>query len=148
MNKIVLNQQGGFCVNRETATQESKSKLLVKAVGISVLLGAACIAVLLLLFSIVMVTNDVPAFAIDICTSVSLGLGTLLAGYLAARILRSNGIVVGAVTAAVLFAVLFFISLIFVYRAITIVMLTKFAICLICGIIGGILGVNHKSKKR
>lgn len=136
-------------MNRETATtHESRGKLLIKAVGAAVLIGAVCTAVFLLLFSIVMVTNDVPDFAIDLCTSLALGLGSLLAGYIAARVIRANGIMVGAVTSALLFAILFFISLIFIYHSITIVMLTKFAICLICGIIGGILGVNHKSKKR
>ncbi len=128
--------------------KKSSENLNIKAVISGLICGVAAICVLLLLCALLMSFGILPITMSNICSSVSLGIGSMLAGLVAAKKLQKNGLLIGLATGAVIFLIFTLISLIGVRSAPSFSTLFKAIICAAAGCIGGILGVNSAGKRK
>ena len=111
--------------------------------------GAAVIMLLILLFTAVFAKmRQVPQGAAVPITIAAASLGALVGGYVSGRISQQKGILYGFSSGLLLFALLFLCGVIIVREPLAPAMFIKLGLMLLFGIIGGILGVNRKSKVR
>ncbi len=75
-----------------------------------------------------------------------LSLSCLFGGFVSAKINKNNGLLCGAATAFLVFAVTTIAGLSQFSETVTLLTLLRFIFTLLCGSIGGILGVNQKEK--
>lgn len=118
---------------------------------INILTGAAIAAVItigaMLLAAVIMTAaGGMRAYASPIA-GVTLCIGTIIGARFAAFKNGSRGLICGSLTALVLFAVLTVAGM-FVNNGFTVMTLIHFAISLLSGCIGGILGVNRTEKRK
>lgn len=132
-----------------TAANESgKIHRIAMPVIAGMLVGIVVSLLMLLVFSIVMTMNDVPQGAISTLAAVSVALGCLAAGIISAKLHMSSGLVTGAVTGFLLYLVLMLVGLVAHGASPTASVLIKFAVSIVSGGIGGVIGVNFKKKQR
>ena len=81
-------------------------------------------------------------------TTVILALGGFLAGFVAARIRRQNGMAIGALSGVLLYLLYLGLSLLTFGLAFGPMAITKLAICVIPACLGGVWGVNYRKKHR
>ena len=121
----------------------------VRVVCWGVAIGAAVTVVLLLLLSYgFVIMKNIPHRAIA-PLGIALGAaGAFFGGYASGRISKQKGMLFGVITALALFALLFLFGLILIKEPITTVSFIKMGVMLLLGAVGGILGVNKKTKIR
>ena len=74
--------------------------------------------------------------------------GALLSGYLCVRISRKNGLLFGFLAALLLFLLMLLVSVAAIQEPLTQQSLLRGLLMVIAGAIGGVIGVNKKSKRR
>ena len=114
---------------------------------ISTLTAFGIIAVFLTGFAFLMTRVDVSDFVIDVMTAVALGTGAYAGGYICGKGRRKNGLLMGILCG---FIIMFVISLMGVFLSEEksgISVPVKLILCIVCAGIGGIVGVNSKSKR-
>jgi putative membrane protein (TIGR04086 family) len=113
-------------------------------VGVAVgLIG--CIGVLMLMALLVQ-SADVPRVLIVPLAMAAAAIGAFLAGLTAAAVARQNGLLLGAVCGLLLF-LLILVAGVARYAGVSGThALLKFAVLLVCGSIGGVLGVNMRKR--
>lgn len=122
-------------------------KQMIKAIVFGVISALLISIILLCIVSAVVMTSGLlPAELTNIITVAMLGIGTLAGAFIAARITKSAGLIIGASTGFAVFMVITIAGLIKSSESLTYITLIRFAVTLIMGIIGGIIGVNKKEK--
>ena len=122
-------------------------KKLLKSLITGMLCGIAVITILTLLFAFVLVISG--AYPTDIISYISLvflGVGGLVGGYIAARLNKSSGLAVGALTGFIIFLIILIVGLSQSAATISLYTLYKFLILIIFSALGGILGINKQGK--
>lgn len=128
-------------------TAEKINKKLIKGVFFGAVIGSLIIMILMILCSIVILqTGMLPDGILEYVILAFIGIGSLIAGYIAARIYRKNGLIIGAITGFVIFLILFISGVSQISDGIGIMTLLKFAVTLLPSVLGGILGVNKREK--
>lgn len=121
----------------------------IRHVGIGVVTGACFCAVLLVIFAFLFLKMQrVPVTALS---PVSIGisaLGSFLAGLVTGKLSRQRGLLYGAITGVVLFALFLVSNLSVTGIPLSWVALTRMGIMVISGSMGGLLAVSKKKKKR
>lgn len=120
----------------------------MKPVAISVLIGAVCCALALLLMSLIMTVRSVPQMAVDPMASLALALGGFVAGLCCTRIVRENGLVHGALCGAVFTVIVLLAGLAVKDNGFGIPALLKIAFIMLSSMLGGVLGVNTKRRRK
>ncbi len=113
----------------------------------AVTFGLLATTVVLLLFSFLMCKKDVPFVLLNPFSAGLLMLGSFISGYLAARRIRERGMMIGALCGLIIFLLLLLASFMSKFD-VGLAALIKLAIALVSGAIGGIIGVNAKSKRK
>lgn len=113
---------------------------------ISALYGMVATLFCLVAFSLVMTYVDLPQGIVSALANISLCLGSYFAGFISAKKSRRHGIAIGAASGLAVFLIALLIHIIFVHNGITNAIFSKFAMIMVCSIIGGIIGVNSKGK--
>jgi putative membrane protein (TIGR04086 family) len=108
--------------------------------------GAVTTMVCLMLFAFVMTGIDVSEGAISTFGSVSVCAGSYFFSFLVGKKRRKDGILVGSVCGAISFGILIVLNLIFLRNPFTSAFFSKLSMIMICSIIGGIIGVNSKTR--
>lgn len=130
------------------ANESGKIHRIAMPVIAGMLVGIAVSLLVLFVFSIVMTMKDVPQGAVSTLAAVSVALGCLAAGIIAAKLHMRNGLATGAVTGFLLYLVLMIVGLIAQGASPAATVLIKFAVSIVSGGIGGIIGVNFSKKQR
>ena len=121
----------------------------IRHIGIGVIVGGSICAVLLLIFAFLFLKMQrVPVVALS---PVSIGisaLGSFLAGLVTGKLSRQRGLLYGAISGLVLFALFLVSNLSVMGLPLSWVALTRMGIMTLSGAIGGLLAVNRKKKKR
>ncbi len=113
-----------------------------------VLAGTASIVVLFIIVSLIIAKLPVPIPSISLIVSICGGIGTFIAGYLSAHLFRKKGLIIGLMSGAI-FAFLIFLSTMCLSGEIfSMGSLTKYLILLVAAALGGMFGVNAKTKRR
>lgn len=111
--------------------------------------GAMVMMLLILIFTVVFLKiRQVPQAAAVPLTIAAACFGAFIGGNVSGRISQQKGILYGFSSGLLLFVLLFLCGVILVRETIAPVMFIKLGLMLFFGAIGGILGVNRKSKVR
>lgn len=109
--------------------------------------GIVICAIFLLIFTFFFTkSNNFPHSAIGILTTFIGGIGSFMAANICARILKTNGMRHGMICAFLMFLVTFICGIVTNGENVTFLSLVKLFLMLLCGAIGGIIGVNKKKK--
>ena len=119
-----------------------------RALAVSVAAGEVTTFLLLSVFAALRTVRDLPHSAVVPLSIFGVAVGTILAGYCCARILRERGLLWGLGCGAVIFLLAFFCELMLLGQPVGVLALYKFIIYAASGMIGGVLGVNKKRKVR
>lgn len=124
-------------------------KLVVKAVLFGILCAMLISIAILCVFSAVVLSSGLlPSELTNIITIAALAVGTFAGGFIAARITKSAGLIVGLITGFTVFMIITVIGLIKSTESMTHLTIVRFVSTLITGAIGGIIGVNKRDKLR
>ena len=130
---------------RQPANGSSWEKI-VKNILISCGIGLAVSVMLLFLVSALLRFINIPHALIDPAATAALCIGALAAGLVCAKLNREKGLICGLICAAVLFAVWYLCGALIFGGEIGAAGIFRLVFLLLCGAIGGVLGVNSKKK--
>ena len=119
----------------------------VKSTLISVLAGELATMLLLLLFGFLTCKVDLPSIVTDALVILTGAVGALLAGFIDGRLIREKGMIFGAICGGILILIMFLFNVSFHELTSIPFLILKLAAILLCSILGGILGVNKKSRR-
>ena len=125
----------------------SGKKTIIKSVLIGSLCAVTAQIILLCIVSLVMIsTKKLFSGALDYIMIATAALGTLIGGFISAKLNHGAGLVVGLITGFAVFIILTAAALIHNSSPLSVLSLIRFAAMLIGGSLGGILGVKEKTK--
>ena len=110
-------------------------------------IGMVATAVVLMGFALVMSMRDVPQALIDPMAVFALCIGAFLAGLLGAKGVGRRGMLIGMLCAALMFVLVLAVGTAAVREGFGPLTLVKLFAMLLCGAIGGILGINTKKRR-
>lgn len=122
-------------------------KLLAKSLIIGVVVALLVSIILLCIVSAIILSSGL--LSSDITTIVSIAVlsaGVFAGGFLSAKITKSAGLIVGAITGFTVFLLITITGLIKSSDTITFITLVRFAVSLLFGAFGGIVAVNKKER--
>lgn len=118
----------------------------LKSIAWGFLAGAIVCTAFLFLFAFVFVKiKSVPFSMVNVLAVICASLGAFVAGYIAVRVHKKNGLLYGAVSGFVLFLALTIVGFVVSRDKFTSLTLVKFAVLTLVGAIGGVLGVNKRA---
>ena len=130
-------------------SSDSNTAAFIRSAALGVLSGALFLCVMLLLFSaVITATENLPGGHAVMIIKFFIMLASASCGYIIAFSYKRKGIIIGGF-ASFLFAVVFF-----VYKSINAVcvinkqVFVNVIIIMLCGAIGGVLGVNNNSARK
>ena len=122
---------------------------VVKAVAIGVLCSVVLAVLLACLFSMMLnMMSGIPYDIIDYVMVAIEGFSVLIGAYIACVIAKSKGLIIGALCGAISLLIVFAVGMSMAKNNIGLLTVIRSAVMLLCGIIGGIMGVNRKDKVR
>lgn len=125
----------------------SDKKLTIKAVLTGTLIALLISVILLCIMSAIVITSGLlPEGLTNIVTIIFLGMGIFCGGFVASRITKSAGLVVGLITGISTFLLVTVIGLTKSSDSVTYLTLVRLAASLITGALGGVIGVNKREK--
>ncbi|MCI5911401.1 MAG: TIGR04086 family membrane protein [Oscillospiraceae bacterium] len=113
----------------------------------SVAAGIAVTALLIAVFSLFMSSFDIDESVQNIAAAFAVCAGSFTAGFTLARIRRRNGFIAGLLCGAVIYSIVFFVSVFFFGFIASIGLFGRFIMILLFGAFGGVVGVNTKKFK-
>ncbi len=124
-------------------------KKLIKASAFGIIIGCLVIMIVTLIAALIFLkSGKMPNEILGYITLAFLGIGSLVGGYVSARIYKSSGIMCGAIIGISMFIITFIAGMMNFSGNIGIILLLKFVTIMLTSIIGGILGVNKKDRIR
>ena len=112
---------------------------------IGVLSSVLITAVLLCLSAVILnLMPSIPYGLTDYLTTAIAGVGVLVGSYIASAILKNRGLIIGLICAFIVLVMIIAIGLSNGENDVSIMTAIRSAVLLICGAVGGILGVNKK----
>lgn len=119
----------------------------VRSIIIGAVVGAALCAALLGACALAFVSaGHIPQGLISPLVIALSVISSFFAGFVSAKISKKRGLVYGALTGMLLFAVFVVSGLIASHEAISMTAVIRLVVMVLAGAIGGLLGVNRKSK--
>lgn len=115
--------------------------------AVSSLFGLLMIFVCLLGFSVIITKINAPDALVTVLSTIALCIGGYCGGYMSARKRRKNGLFMGVISGIVIFMIIVIIGTIFANTALSLSAGGKLILTMICGAVGGIIGVNTKHKR-
>ena len=120
---------------------------IVKAVVIGELCSVVLSLLLTCLFSMMLnMMSGIPYDFIDYVMVAIEGFSVLIGAYIACVIAKSKGLIIGALCGAISLLIVFAVGMSTAKNNIGLLTVIRSAVILLCGIIGGIMGVNRKEK--
>ena len=136
------------------AVEKSKSKNEIrlgvygKPLPVGTIAGAVTAVAVMLFCALAVSCFSLPTAAMRIMAILTVAAGGFAGGYGAARTFRKKGLLIGVAVGVILALILTIAGVIFTQQAPAMQSLSKFAILIASAMIGGILGVNAKQKRR
>ena len=122
---------------------------IVKAVVIGVLSSVVLAVLLTCRFSMMLnMMSGIPYDIIDYVMVALEGFSVLIGAYIACVIAKSKGLIIGTLCGAISLLIVFAVGMSMTKNNIGLLTVIRSAVMLLCGIIGGITGVNRKERVR
>ena len=120
---------------------------LLKATATGFILSIIFTVILSCLFALILsFTSGIPYGIIDYAAVGIEGISVFSGAYIAAALVKSQGIIIGALCGVTFFILTAALALSTGSADIGVITVIRLAVLLICGIVGGILGVNKKER--
>lgn len=113
----------------------------------SALIGFAVVFLIVIVFAYLITKIDAADTVISVMTSAALCAGAYAGGFISAKKRRKNGLLMGVLCGLFMFFVIFIISTFFAQTISGFSGSAKLVMTLVFGAIGGIVGVNSKSRR-
>lgn len=132
------------------ATESSESGIVryLKPMIIGLLSGVTTCFVFLCIFAFIVSSRDIPQAMISTLALVAGGLGGFISGFVASKLVRTRGLLVGLICGVVLFLIVLLASVATLKTSFGPIIFVKMTVIVIASAIGGVLGVNSRSKRR
>ena len=128
--------------------EQAGAGLVVKPVLTSVLIGVlVCVGVLLLL-SFILSARNVPNSLVNPLAVFSISVGALVSGFCCAKLIRRGGLAYGALCGAVFSLTVMLASFGVSDNGFGLTALFKIAFMMLSAMLGGVLGVNTRYRRR
>ena len=114
---------------------------------ISAVMGIGMIIICLMGFAFILSRINAPAVMVSVLATVALGIGGYFGGYFCARKRRRNGMFMGVMCGVLIFMTVLIFGAVFAKAALGISSAGKLMITMLCGAVGGIVGVNTKKHR-
>lgn len=98
-------------------------------------------------FAFVLSRINAPAVLVSVLATIALGIGGYFGGYLCARKRHKNGMMLGVICGIIIFMVILLIGAVFAKAALGLGSAGKLMLTMICGAVGGVVGVNTKKHR-
>lgn len=121
---------------------------MLRPVAVSVVLGAVVSVLFLVLLSLVVSAGSVPQSMIDPMAIFAMSMGAFASGLCCARVIRKNGLVCGLLCGIIFSAVILMCGFAVKDNGLGLAVLIKIMFMLISSMLGGVLGVNSKKRKK
>ena len=122
---------------------------IAKAVLIGVLSSVVLAVLLTCLFSVMLhMMSGIPYDVIDYVMVAIEGFSVLIGAYIACVIVKSKGLIIGALCGAISLLIVLAVGMSMSKNNIGLLTIIRSIVMLLCGVIGGIMGVNRKEKVR
>ncbi len=129
-----------------------KSKIILNKdiahIFIGVLIGVFATFLFMLLFALLLTMRDFDISAAATMSNISLAVGALSAGFVTTLLHKSKGLIYGAASGLILFAVMSIIALFVSGGSFSLNSLIRFAIMTVLSSFGGVIGVNLSAKHK
>lgn len=120
----------------------------LRPVALSVLIGAVFCALVLLLESLILSAGSVPQLAVGPMASFALVAGGFTSGFCCARFMRRRGLAWGAICGSVFTIIVLIAGLSLRDNPFGVPALLKIAFIMLSAMLGGVLGVNQRSRRK
>lgn len=121
---------------------------IVKPMLLGAVFGLVAIILVLMLLALIMSFGILPLSAAPAISSVSVAIGAFFAGFIAAKKFKKNGLLIGALCGAVLFALFTLIGLAAFNSAPSASTLIRLIVFITASAVGGIIGVGGSDKRK
>lgn len=135
-------------MSRTQAPEGANIQRNIRPVIVSVVIGAAVGIVLLLLLSVVVSAVGVPQSFISPMAIFAISVGGFAAGFICAKKVRERGLLYGAACGAVLSVILMLASFTVSDYGFGLLALIKTMFIMLSSMIGGVVGINQRSRRR
>lgn len=115
--------------------------------ALSAVFGIGVILVCLMGFAFVLSRINAPAVLVSILATIALGIGGYFGGYLCARKRHKNGMLLGVICGVIIFMIILIIGAVFAKAALGLSTAGKLILTMLCGAVGGVVGVNTKKHR-
>ncbi|WRS28251.1 TIGR04086 family membrane protein [Oscillospiraceae bacterium MB08-C2-2] len=135
--------------NTRTVTSEpGPLRRSLRPLLVSLCVGIAVCVGLLLLFSVVIATQSIPQSIISPMAVFSVSVGSFAAGFICAKIKKESGLLWGAIVGGILCFVVLFSSFAVSDNGFGLLAVTKVIFILFSAMLGGVLGVNYRPRRK
>lgn len=130
-----------------TRKEVSTATKILRPLWMGLGIGVIVCAVILLIAAAVMTTGILPASAVTPIALVSVAISAFASGFVAARLSRERGLLYGAGVGLLLFLLITVVGMVTSQEFRGTMMLLKAALTIGFGALGGVLGVNVKTRR-
>ncbi len=130
-----------------TRKEVSTATTILRPLGVGLGIGVIVCAVILLIAAAIMTTGILPASAVTPIALAAAAIGAFVGGFVAARLSRERGLLYGAGVGLLLFLLITVVGIAASQELRGTMMLLKAALTIGFGALGGVLGVNVKTKR-
>lgn len=127
---------------------ESKINQYLKPLIWGVLSSTVVITLLFVLAAAVISSSNIPSFSISIIVTLIAGIGSFIGAFISAKIFGKKGFWIGLFLGLILCFIIFMSTLFIADVQNSISFWVRYIIIIISALLGGMFGVNSKSKKR
>lgn len=120
----------------------------IKPLISSIIIGLVITALLFILFALAMSFYILPINSASVVASLSIAVGTFFGGFFAAKKLKKNGLIIGALCGLLMFILFTLIGIAAFGSAPSASTLIRLLIFVTSGAIGGIIGVGNADKRK
>lgn len=110
--------------------------------------GVIATVFMLFLLAFILTLKDLPSSVVSLFSSLSVGFGGLVGGFVSSRKAGRKGLLFGTMTGLFLYILVLCTSLVVSSGGFTVLSLIKLAITVLSAAIGGIIGVNLKNRRK
>ena len=135
-------------MSKGQASEASGISRTAKLIAFSILLGTVFCAVLLLIMSVIITTQNVPQSLVEPMSLVALSAGALAAGYICARAMRSKGLVYGALCGIAITFLVLVAGTAFSVAGLGVPAVFRVVFVMLSSMLGGVMGVNTRWRKK
>ncbi len=130
-----------------TRKEVSTAARILRPLGMGLGIGVIVCAIVLLIAAAIMTTGILPASAVTPVALAAAAIGAFISGFVAARLSRERGLLYGAGVGLLLFLLITIAGMLSLQELRGTMMLLRAALTIGFGALGGVLGVNVKTRR-